>query len=106
MEFLLAMTFVACFMFGAIQVLAFLVGAFAITATWLVVLLFCLIGIVIPLFIFSVMFTSYPTLTAIIVIFLAIWLIIFIIKKGFQGIKICITEIKRYLDNRKYKDYK
>ena len=41
MELLLGIMFVACFMVGAVQILAFLMGAFAITAGWLLILLLC-----------------------------------------------------------------
>lgn len=106
MELILGIMFVACFMFGALQLLAALIGAFAITAGWLVIFLFCFIGIVLPLFLFSAMFASFPVLTGIIVIALAVWAVMIIIRKGFEGIRICINEIKRYLDERRYNKYK
>ena len=106
MELLLGIMFVACFMVGAVQVLAFLMGAFAITAGWLLILLFCFLGIVLPMFIFTTLFASFPVATGILVICLAVWAVVFILKKDFAGIKFCIDEIKRYLDERRYNKYK
>lgn len=106
MELILGILFVVCFMLGAIQVFATIIGFFAITAGWLVILLFCLLGIVLPFFIFMTMFASFPILTGILVICLVVWVIMTIVRKGFEGIKICIREIKRYFDERDYKKYK
>ena len=75
---------VACFMVGAVQVLAFLMGAFAITAGWLLILLFCFSGIVLPMFIFTTLFASLLA-TGILVICVAVWAVVFILKKGFAG---------------------
>ena len=105
MELLLGIMFVACFMVGAVQILAFLMGAFAITAGWLLILLFCFFRIL-PMFIFTTLFASFPVATGILVICLAVWAVVFILKKGFAGIKFCIDEIKRYLDERRYNKYK
>ena len=105
MEFLLGIIFVACFMFGALQILATLMGVFAITVGWFIIILFCFLGIVLPIFLFSTLFASFPVATGILVICLTIWVAFVFIKKGFQGIKICISEIKRYLDNKKYDKY-
>lgn len=106
MEIILGILFIICFMIGAIEILATLLGAFAITIGWFIIVLFCLVGIVIPFFLFSIMFTSYPILTGILVIILTIWVVIFIIRKGFQGLKICIKEINRYLEERRYRKYR
>ena len=102
MEFILGLLFVVCFMIGTIELLA----AFAITIGWFAFILFGLIGIALPFFIFMTMFASFPFLTGFLVIALTIWVIVFIIKKGFQGIKACINEIKRYFEERDYRKYK
>ncbi len=94
-----------CFMAGAIQVFAALLGFFAITAGWFVLMLFAFFGVVVPFFLFMSMFANFPVLTGIIVIIATIWLIVFIIRKGFQGLKICIDEIRRYFDDKKYDKY-
>ena len=106
MEFLLGMLFVICFMFGALQVFAALIGFFAITAGWFMIILFALVGIVLPFFIFTTMFASFPVLTGILVVCLVIWVAMVIIRKGFEGVRFCIREIKRYFDERDYKKYR
>ena len=58
------------------------------------------------MFIFTTLFASFPVATGILVICLAVWAVVFILKKGFAGIKFCIDEIKRYLDERRYNKYK
>ena len=102
MEFLLGMLFIICFMVGVIQMFA----VFAVTIGWFAFILFGLLGIALPFFIFTTMFASFPVLTGILVIVLTIWVIIFIIRKGFEGIKKLIEEIKRYFDERDYKKYR
>lgn len=106
MELILGILFVLCFMIGAVQVFAFLLGAFAITAGWFVLILFGFVGVILPFFLFTTLFAYSPILTGILVICFAVWIIMFILKKGFQGLKICFQEIKRYFDERDYKKYK
>ncbi|WP_300393539.1 hypothetical protein [Fusobacterium sp.] len=102
LEILLGIMFMVCIVFGMIELLA----AFAVSIGWFIIVLLCLFGLVFPFFIFSAMFANFPIFTGILVIFLTIWVITFIIRKGFQGIVFFIDEIKRYLDERRYRKYK